>query len=98
MKRTEAQQIGDIIHEVFVRTGNEGNEARQRACAMWGDIVGVNINRRTTRRYVSAEGVMHVYLNSAPLKADLQFAREKLIEKLNEYSGTPGSITDLIIH
>lgn len=98
MKRTEAQQIGDIIHEVFVRTSNEGNEARQRACSMWGDIVGVNINRHTTRRYVTDSGVMHVYLNSAPLKADLQYARTMLIRQLNEHSGTPGSITDLIIH
>ncbi len=32
MKKTEAQAIGDIIHEVFVRSGMEGNEARQKAC------------------------------------------------------------------
>lgn len=98
MKRIEPQQIGDIIHEVFVRSGMEDNEARQKACMMWSDIVGPTVNRRTTRRYVTDEGVMHVYLNSATLKNDLSFMRSRLIEQLNEYSGKPGSITDLIIH
>lgn len=98
MKKTEAQQIGDIIHEVFVRSGMEGNEARQKACLMWSDIVGPNINRHTTRRYVTDDGVMHVFLNSASLKSDLSFMRDRLIEQLNIYSGTPGTIKELIIH
>lgn len=98
MKKTEAQQVGDIIHEVFVRSGMEGNEARQKACLMWSDIVGPTINRHTTRRYVTEEGVMHVFLNSASLKSDLSFMRDRLIEQLNIYSGTPGTIKELIIH
>lgn len=98
MKKTEAQQIGDIIHEVFVRSGMEGNEARQKACMMWSEIVGPTVNRHTTRRYVTDDGVMHVYLNSASLKSDLSFMRSRLIEQLNIYSGTPGTITELIIH
>lgn len=98
MKKTEAQQIGDIIHEVFVRCGMEGNEARQKACMMWSEVVGQGVNRHTTRRYVTDQGVMHVYLNSASLKSDLSFMRDKLIAQLNEFSGHPGTITDLIIH
>lgn len=98
MKKTEAQQIGDIIHEVFVRSGMEGNEARQKACMMWSEIVGPSVNRHTTRRYVTEQGVMHVFINSASLKGDLSFMRSKLIEQLNDFSGIPGTITDLIIH
>lgn len=98
MKRTEAQSIGDIIHEVFVRAGMEGNEARQKALMMWPDVVGPAIARCTTRRYVTSDGIMHVYLNSASLKSDLQFAREKLLVQLNQYAGKPGAIKELIIH
>ncbi|MDE6145428.1 MAG: DUF721 domain-containing protein [Muribaculaceae bacterium] len=98
MKKTEAQQIGDIIHEVFVRSGMEDNEARQKACMMWSDIVGPTVNRHTTRRYVTAEGIMHVFLNSASLKSDLSFMRGRLIEQLNRYAGQPDTIKDLIIH
>ena len=98
MKKTEAQQIGDIIHEVFVRAGMEGNEARQKACMMWSEIVGPTVNRHTTRRYVTDDGVMHVFLNSASLKSDLSFMRSRLIEQLNIYAGAPGTINELIIH
>lgn len=98
MKKTEAQLIGDIIHEVFVRSGMEDNEARQKACMMWSDIVGPTVNRHTTRRYVTNEGIMHVFINSASLKNDLSFMRSQLIAQLNEYSGQPDTIKELIIH
>lgn len=98
MKKIEAQQIGEIIHEVFVRSGLEDNEARQKACMMWTDIVGPTVNRHTTRRYVTSDGVMHVFVNSASLKSDLMFMKSRLIDQLNEYSGMANAITDLIIH
>ncbi len=98
MKRTEAQSVGDIIHEVFVRSGMEGNEARQKALMMWPDVVGPTIARATTRRYVTADGIMHVYLNSASLKSDLQFVRSRLVDQLNQYAGKSDAIRDLILH
>lgn len=97
MKRTEAEQIGEIIHNVFARAGLAANEARQRACAMWPDAVGSGVNSYTTRRYVTDAGVMHVYLSSASLKNDLMFMRDRIVRQLNEYVGSQ-AITDLIIH
>ena len=68
MKKTEAQSIGEIIHEVFRRAGMETNEAEHRALYLWGEIVGAGVNRLTTQRYVADGGVMHVYIASGPLK------------------------------
>lgn len=98
MKKTEAQSIGDIIHDVFVRSGMEGNEARYKACMMWSDVVGPSINRHTTRRYVTEQGVMHVFINSAALKSELSFMRSRLVAQLNEFAGVTNAITELIIH
>lgn len=98
MERTEAQQIGEIIDEVFRRAGQADNACRRRALAMWGEVVGAGINRMTTRRYVTDDGVMHVFITSASLKSDLGFMRAKIIENLNAFAGKPGTITDLIIH
>ncbi len=97
MKRTEAQSVGDIIHEVFRRAGMENTESRQRALYVWSDIVGQGVNRQTTRRFVDQSGVMHVYIASAPLKSDLQFMRSRLLEQINAAVGSQ-AITDLIIH
>lgn len=98
MKKTEAQQIGEIINEVFSRAGQQGNAARHRALAMWHMVVGQGVNRMTTRRYVTDAGVMHVFITSAAVKSDLAFMKRQLIDNLNSFAGSPDAITDLIIH
>lgn len=99
MKRTEPRLINDIINDYLRADGLEDVAARQRACAMWPEIVGPGINRLTSRRYVTDDGVMHVYLTSASLKQELSFMRQSLIESLNRTIGSDATvITDLIIH
>jgi len=98
VKKTEAQQVGDIIQEVFRRAGQQDNADRHRALVNWVNIVGQGINQMTTRRYVTDKGVMHVYITSAAVKADMMFMRDRLIAQLNEYAGAPGVITELVIH
>lgn len=98
MKRTEAEQIGEIINDVFRRAGQTENACRHRALAMWPEVVGQGVNRQTTRRYVTEDGEMHVFITSAALKSDLSFMKAQIIKTLNEFAGNPDSITDLIIH
>ncbi len=98
MKRTEAEQVGDIINEVFRRAGQTDNACRHRALAMWSEVVGQGVNRQTTRRYVTEQGVMHVFITSAALKSDLSFMKSQIIKNLNDFAGKPDAIVDLIIH
>lgn len=98
MKRTEPQQIGDIIQDVFERAGQKDNADRYRALVNWGNIVGGGINSLTTRRYVTDAGIMHVYISSAAVKQELMFKRSRLLEELNRYAGAPDAITDIVIH
>lgn len=97
MKRTEAQSIGHIIDKVMMEGDNSRNVKLQRASYMWIEVVGPGINRYTTRRYVTDDGALHVYLSSAPLKNELQFHRSRIIESINSMLGE-SLITDLIIH
>lgn len=98
MNRTEPQQIGDIIQDVFVRAGQKDNADRYRALVNWGNIVGGGVNSITTRRYVTGQGIMHVYISSASVKQELMFRRERLVKELNVYAGTPDAIKELVIH
>ncbi|MDE6223549.1 MAG: DUF721 domain-containing protein [Muribaculaceae bacterium] len=98
MKKTEAQPIGDIINEVFARSGHQADAARYRALTNWINVVGPGVNALTTRRYVTESGAIHVFISSAAVKADLMFMRSSLIDSLNEFAGAPGVITELIIH
>lgn len=86
MKRTEPKSIKEIIDQVLDQDNIRQAAREQRICYLWPEIVGPGINRHTTRRFVS-NGVLHVYLNSAPLKNELQFHRAQLIELLNNAVG-----------
>lgn len=95
MKRREAMSVGQIIDEVVAREGLTDVMAAQRACYLWVDVVGRNINRYTSRRYVEGS-VLHVYITSACLRDDLNMLRDKLLAELNRRAGS--RLTDIRIH
>lgn len=97
MKRIEPQILRDIIEKALRDVGLDGQFARQRASFMWAEVVGPVINRHTVRRFVDKSGVLHVYIDSASLKNDLQFMRHELVRRLNEAVGSE-VIADVAIH
>lgn len=96
MKKREAMAVGEIIKQAIDATGHRNDFDRQRACYVWPEIVGPAINRLTTRRWVDGD-TLHVCLASAPLKQDLAFHKEKLIELINKMTGSD-AIHDIRIH
>ncbi len=96
MKRTDAQQVGDIINHFLKEEHLEGKFDEQRALTLWGEIVGPAINRYTVRRHVSG-GVMHITLSSAPLRNEMMLTRSSLIEKINKAIGRD-VIQEIVFH
>ncbi|MDE6152773.1 MAG: DUF721 domain-containing protein [Muribaculaceae bacterium] len=96
MKRSDPLSIKELIDRVLDDDSVRDAARAQRLCYLWPEIVGQGINRYTTRRYV-ADGILHVYLSSAPLKNELQFHRSRLIDLLNQAVGAD-VITDIHIH
>lgn len=96
MKKHEAMSVGDIIQQAISSTGHRDEYHKQQVCFLWGEVVGPYINKCTMHRFVSGT-VMHVYLTSATLKAELSFQRQALVQKLNSLAGKE-VITDISIH
>lgn len=96
MKRTDPQRLGEFIDKVLSQAGISDRLDEHRICAVWPEIVGPGINRHTMRRFVD-NGVLHVYLNSAPLKNELLFTRAALVKALNDAVGRQ-VINDISIH
>lgn len=96
MKRTEAQSIKEIIDKAISSQNLSGVFNEQKAGYVWQEIVGPTINRYTTNRYVE-NGILHVYISSAPLKNELQFLKSKLIAEVNKAVGA-NVITNIAIH
>lgn len=98
MKRTEPKSFAAIFDEAMERVGASSTLAAQKASYMWPEVVGPGVARYTARRQVAEGGVLHVYITSAPLRQELSYLRERLIERLNNAADTPGAITDIIFH
>lgn len=96
MKRTEARSVGDIIRDIIESGGSQPEFDRQKVCYLWSELLGPEINRATVRRYVDGD-VMHVYMSSAPLKNELSFITDALVERLNSAVGSP-VIKKIVLH
>ncbi len=96
MKKTYPESIRRIIDRVISQTDSADAFLEQRACYLWVEVVGPGVNRYTSRRYVD-NGVLHVYLTSAPLKNELSFHRAALTERINSIIGK-NVLKDIMIH
>ena len=86
MRRTQAQQIGEIIDEFLQAEHLDTQLDEHRACALWPQIVGYGVNRYTVSRDVRG-GVMYVRLTSAALRNELMLNRSRLVTLINETLG-----------
>lgn len=96
MKRTEAMAVGDILRAMIESDGNSATFDRQKLCYLWSEIVGPEINRHTIKRYVDGDA-LHVYISSGPLKSELAYVSDHLVQALNEATGHK-VIKKIIIH
>ena len=94
MKRTEAESIGDILCGFLDTPDSRDQLNRQKVSYFWSRVVGPEVNRHTTRRYVE-DRTLHVYIDSAAIKSEMAFAAHSLIKVLNNEVGA--SVIDKII-
>lgn len=86
MKRTDPVALGEIL-DLYINTdGNRAEFNRRKVEYCWAEVVGPEINRATTSRYVQGS-TLHVNLSSAPLKSELSFMTAPLIKALNDAVG-----------
>lgn len=99
MKRHDAIQIGELIRRTLREAGAEASFDAHRICYLWGEAVGPTINRYTVARWVRKDE-LHVTISSGPVKNELAFMSQAIVNRLNELAGAQKApiITRLIIH
>lgn len=96
MKRSQPLQIGQIIDKMLTDTGLRPSLERRSVEALWPAVVGRHIASYTRR--VALEGrVMHIYIDSAPLKEELGYLRDTLVTKLNKLANRR-VVDNILIH
>lgn len=96
MKRTEPLSIRQIVDQVLDASALSSQIGQRRAAFLWPQVVGPGIAAMTSRRYTIGR-TLHVYINSGPLKADLAFRRQTLVNAINSVVGSD-VIDNIIFH
>lgn len=99
MKRHDAIQIGELIRRTIEEAGSTVTYEAQRVCSAWPEVVGPTINRLTTARWVVRDE-LHVSIAGGPVKSELTFLTDTLLERLNAVAGASDNpvVRRLIIH
>ncbi len=86
MRKTNSEHIGFVLQQVLRDMGLEKPLLEHRIIEAWPLLMGTMI-AQYTRKLEFKNGVLFIYLSSAPLRQELFLARFELVKKLNEYVG-----------
>ena len=85
-RKSNEQSIGDAIKGMFKQYGLEQKFDQVKITTSWELIMGKTIAKYTTDIYFR-EGTLIIKLSSAALRQELQYAKTKIILKINTEIG-----------
>ena len=87
-RKSEPSAIGDAVKDMLKAFRIEDKFDETNLINQWEKVMGPPIAKRTTKIYISNKK-LYVYLNSAPLKHELNMSRDKILVLLTKEFGKP---------
>ena|ERR1035437_8180797 len=85
-KKRDGQNIKDAIGSFLKTSRLSGKLANQKIIDGWEKIMGKMIAKHTKQISIY-DKKLYLHLDSAPLKQELFYSREKIVQMLNEEAG-----------
>lgn len=79
--------IGDALKAFLDKSRLKGDMQAMEIDAVWEQIMGKTIARYTDKLQIMG-GSLYIYTSVAPLKNELLYQRDKIIERVNESLGS----------
>ena len=89
------KSLGKVLEEVLQRYKLNSKINEVNLVNSWEQIVGPLIAKKTDKIQLK-EKTLIVYVNSAPLKQELNYSKEQIIEMIAEKFGK-GYVTELVV-
>ncbi len=83
MKRQNEQPLKEVIQQLLDTYHLKEKVNELRLVQSWETLFGKTIAKYTQKMFVSNKK-LHLTITSAPLRQELMYSREKLIERINE--------------
>lgn len=86
MRKRNEQKLGDAIREMLDRYHLNDKLYQAKVISSWDNVVGPMIAKHTRNIYIHHK-VLYIEFDNAALRSELNYARQKLVVKLNEAAG-----------
>jgi len=86
MKKHNDQKLDEVLKDMVSSYKLKPKLHQTKIRQLWADLLGPSISKHT--RHLSIRGkVLYITIDSAPLKQELHFGKEKICNLLNEELG-----------
>ena len=86
MRKSNTQPLKDVLREYIDALGHRRKLKETNLVASWETLMGKTIAIHTRQIYIRNK-VLFVYFDSAALRNELLFFKEKIMNQLNEHAG-----------
>lgn len=83
MKRTNDQPLKEVIGELLDSYHLREKVNEMRLVQNWEQLFGKTISKYTQKMFVNNKK-LYITIDSAPLRQELMYSREKIIERIND--------------
>lgn len=87
MFRREVLALSEVLNKTLRQNGLETPMLQNRSIESWETVVGHNVSRYTSEKYIRNQ-VLFVKITNPALRADLNMMRTQLVSRLNQSVGS----------
>ncbi|WP_455536994.1 DUF721 domain-containing protein [Prevotella koreensis] len=87
MFRREVLALSEVLNKTLRQNGLETPMLQNRLIESWETVVGYNVSRYTSEKYIRNQ-VLFVKITNPALRADLNMMRTQLVSRLNQSVGS----------
>lgn len=87
MRRSKAEQVGDIVLMFMRQEGLEGPYNEYKLLKSWDEVLGEGISRFTGEKFIKNQ-TLFVQILSPVIKQELLMTKSSLVHKLNDKVGS----------
>ena len=85
-RKFEPQSLRKVLDDITQSKALKAGIANAKVNELWSQLMGENINRYT-EKIILKNKVLTISLNSAPLREELTYGKEKIIRMMRCYYG-----------
>ena len=96
MKKYNDQKLKDVLDEMMNSRRLKPKLDQLKVKSIWESTMGPSINKYT-KKISLTKGKLFIKIDSAPLKQELNFGKDKIVKLMNKEIGEK-VVTEVIIH